>query len=57
MAAGPLFPSSVVGSMPRSDFVKELIADETIAPDDYARAMVQPFATSSPSRNGPGSTW
>ncbi len=39
MAAGPLFPSSVVGSMPRSDFVKELIADETIAPDDYARAM------------------
>ena len=39
MTAGPLFPSSVVGSMPRSDFVKELIADETIAPDDYARAM------------------
>ena len=39
MATDPLFPSSVVGSMPRSDFVKELIADETIAPDDYARAM------------------
>ena len=39
MTAGPLFPSSVVGSMPRSDFVKELIADETIAPDDYALAM------------------
>lgn len=36
----PLFPTSVVGSMPRSDFVKDLIANsDTMAPEDYARHM------------------
>ena len=35
-----LFPTSVVGSMPRSDFVRDLIANsEKMSPDDYARWM------------------
>ncbi|MBM3838124.1 MAG: cobalamin-independent methionine synthase II family protein [Verrucomicrobia bacterium] len=35
-----LFPTSVVGSMPRSDFVKDLIANEAaLAPEEYARRM------------------
>ena len=40
MADRKLFPTSVVGSMPRSDFVKDLIAGEPpLAPEAYRRAM------------------
>jgi 5-methyltetrahydropteroyltriglutamate--homocysteine methyltransferase len=38
-AYGVLFPTSVVGSMPRPDFVRDLISDESIAPADYERRM------------------
>lgn len=35
-----LFPTSVVGSMPRSDFVKELLANEaTLSPGEYAKRL------------------
>jgi 5-methyltetrahydropteroyltriglutamate--homocysteine methyltransferase len=34
-----LFPTSVVGSMPRSDFVRDLINDENPDAADYAREM------------------
>lgn len=35
-----LFPASVIGSMPRPDFVKDLIADDAhFAPDEYRRLM------------------
>ena len=35
-----LFPTSVVGSLPRPDFVKDLINDEVPAsPDEYRRLM------------------
>ena len=35
-----LFPTSIVGSMPRPDYVKDLINDETSAsPDEYRRLM------------------
>src|SRR5690349_17226850 len=36
---GVLFPTSVVGSMPRPDFVRDLISDESISRDDYERRM------------------
>ena len=37
---GVLFPTSVVGSMPRSDFVKDLIASQESLPVEvYARRM------------------
>src|SRR3954452_16206811 len=36
---GVLFPTSVVGSMPRPDFVRDLISDETISREDYERRM------------------
>ncbi|HTL30751.1 MAG TPA: cobalamin-independent methionine synthase II family protein [Tepidisphaeraceae bacterium] len=36
---GVLFPTSVVGSMPRPEFVRELISDEKIDPVDYDRQM------------------
>src|ERR1041385_8134159 len=36
---GVLFPTSVVGSMPRPDFVRDLISDERIEKDDYERRM------------------
>lgn len=37
---GVLFPTSVVGSMPRSDFVRDLIAPEAeVPPETYARHM------------------
>src|SRR6476661_7456296 len=36
---GVLFPTSVVGSMPRPDFVRDLISDETISREDYDRRM------------------
>src|SRR5256714_5634514 len=36
---GILFPTSVVGSMPRPDFVRDLISDETISREDYERRM------------------
>ena len=36
---GKLFPSSVVGSMPRPDFVRDLISDETISKEDYRHRM------------------
>lgn len=38
-AYGILFPTSVVGSMPRPDFVRDLISDESISPEDYDRRM------------------
>src|SRR3954469_8348109 len=34
-----LFPTSVVGSMPRPDFVRDLINDESISREDYERRM------------------
>lgn len=35
-----LFPTSVIGSMPRPDFVKDLIADDSPhSPEDYQRLM------------------
>ena len=35
-----LFPTSVVGSMPRPDYVKDLINDElAVSPDEYQRLM------------------
>ncbi|MEQ1827394.1 MAG: cobalamin-independent methionine synthase II family protein [Pirellula sp.] len=35
-----LFPTSVIGSLPRPTFVKELIADDSdVTPDDYRRWM------------------
>src|SRR5690242_17436408 len=36
---GVLFPTSVVGSMPRPDFVKDLISDDKIKREDYERQM------------------
>src|SRR3954467_15509015 len=36
---GVLFPTSVVGLMPRPDFVRDLINDETISREDYDRRM------------------
>ena len=37
---GVLFPTSVVGSMPRPDFVRDLIADDSpISDEDYDRRM------------------
>lgn len=35
-----LFPASVVGSMPRPDFVKDLIADDSgVSTEDFERRM------------------
>ncbi len=40
MANDLLFPASVIGSMPRPDFVKDLIADDCpYSGDDYERLM------------------
>jgi 5-methyltetrahydropteroyltriglutamate--homocysteine methyltransferase len=39
MSTDILFPTSVVGSMPRPDYVKDLINDETISPPEYRRLM------------------
>ena len=36
---GVLFPTSVVGSVPRPDFVRDLISDNAIAPAEYDRRM------------------
>ena len=36
---GVLFPTSVVGSMPRPAFVKQLIADPDLADEEYTRLM------------------
>ena len=36
---GVLFPASVVGSMPRPDFVRDLLDARDIAPDDFQRRM------------------
>src|SRR5687767_12450803 len=36
---GVLFPASVVGSIPRPQFVLDLISDSSIAPEDYERRM------------------
>ncbi len=36
---GVLFPTSVVGSIPRPDFVRELISDEAISEADYDHRM------------------
>ena len=40
MKDGLLFPASIIGSMPRPSFVKELIADDSPhSPEDYERFM------------------
>ena len=40
MSRSELFPTSVVGSMPRPDYVKDLIDDDSTRPaDDYRRLM------------------
>lgn len=40
MSDAILFPTSVVGSMPRPDYVRDLINDQAnVAPDDYGRLM------------------
>ena len=40
MNDGVLFPTSIIGSMPRPSFVKELIAEDSPhAPEDYERLM------------------
>lgn len=40
MSEQVLFPTSVIGSLPRPDYVRELIADDgAIDPDDYQRWM------------------
>ncbi len=40
MVTGPLFPASVIGSMPRPAFVKELISDdERHSPEEHERLM------------------
>lgn len=40
MAALPLFPTSVVGSMPRPEYVKDLIRDDSpLSPEEYRRLM------------------
>ena len=36
---GVLFPTSVVGSVPRPDFVRDLISDDAISPAEYDRRM------------------
>ena len=36
---GVLFPTSVVGSVPRPDFVRDLISDDRMSPDEYDRRM------------------
>src|SRR5688572_12438399 len=36
---GVLFPTSVVGSVPRPDFVRDLISDDAISPTDYDARM------------------
>ena len=36
---GVLFPASVVGSVPRPDFVRDLISDESISANEYDRRM------------------
>src|SRR5947208_16555502 len=36
---GTLFPTTVVGSIPRPDFVRDLISDESISPQDYDHRM------------------
>src|ERR671913_911179 len=36
---GVLFPASVVGSIPRPQFVLDLINDDAISPEDYDRRM------------------
>jgi 5-methyltetrahydropteroyltriglutamate--homocysteine methyltransferase len=36
---GVLFPTSVVGSVPRPDFVRDLISDEKISPAEYDQRM------------------
>ncbi len=40
MPTGTLFPASVIGSMPRSDFVKDLImGDADVSPEEYEKRM------------------
>ena len=40
MALDPLFPTSVIGSLPRPRFVKDLIADDSpLSADEYRRLM------------------
>jgi len=40
MKSNPLFPTSVVGSMPRSEFVKDLLARQPeMEPEDYQQRM------------------
>ena len=37
----PLFPTSIIGSMPRPDFVKDLIADDCPLSDDEYRRLAE----------------
>src|SRR5207247_3079051 len=40
MSVPTLFPASVVGSMPRSQFVRDLVTgDEDISPEEYERRL------------------
>lgn len=39
MSTTRLFPTSVVGSLPRPDYVKDLINDDALPPDEYRRRM------------------
>ena len=64
MAKPPAFPTSVVGSLPRPEFVKDLIADDAAAVagalrrlmDAAVRSVVAlqetPASTSSPTASG-----
>jgi hypothetical protein len=52
---GVLFPTSVVGSMPRPDFVRDLISEDSVMSDeDYDKRIgSRRGATSSPFRKTP----
>ena len=40
MSSSTLFPASVVGSMPRPDFVRDLVmGDHTLSPEQYEHQM------------------
>ena len=40
MSENKLFPASVIGSMPRSDFVKDLVlGDAEISPEEYNKRI------------------
>jgi hypothetical protein len=52
MSDNKLFPASVIGSMPRSDFVKDLVLGDTeISPEEYKKRMDAANPTSALSPN------